>query len=176
MLELSRLANRTANELRLAAHLTGSLAHRAVVLHGRDLRGLGVVLDHVVVGPTGIWIIDETSDSGRVECRDRGSWTKADDRLYVGGRNRTGLVADMTSTIAAVRRALEPAGYGGSPVHGVICLAKATWPPLCRAFQLDGVWVTDAFSLVDLVLGSQSFSDEAIDAVSTALRVQMSPV
>jgi Nuclease-related domain len=165
----------TPGAQRLAEHLSDSLAGRAVVLNGRELHGMSTDLDHLIVGPTGIWAVDATTDSGNIECRDRGSWTKANDRLYVGGRNRTHLVSEMTTAIAAVRRLLEPAGYGGSPVHGAICFSSATWPPLCRSFQLDGVWVSDTAALVDLVLASHSFSDEAIDAVSEALRGRVTP-
>jgi hypothetical protein len=163
----------TMGEQRLATRLTESLADRAVVLHNRQFAVASRAIDHLIVGPTGIWVIEATSDSGRVECRDRGSWSKSDDCLFVGGRNRTHLLADVTATIAAVRRALEPAGYAGSPMHAAICFTSATWPPLCRAFQLDGVWVSEASTLVEQILGAQSFSDAAIETVGHELRQQL---
>ena len=155
---------------RLATGLNSSLARCAVVLHDRFVPGARIAVDHLVIGPNGIWLIDAKADRGRLESRDRDSWSRADDRLYVGGRNRTDLVMQMESTINAVRRALEPIGYGGSPVNGAICFPNATWPPLCPAFQLDGVWVTDPSTLTPLLLGPTSFSDVAIHVVGHHLR------
>lgn len=165
----------TPGERRLATHLNRTLAGDAAVLHDRLVPGALDPIDHVVIGPTGIWVVVARSCSGTVECRDRDSWTGADDRLYVGGRNRTNLIVEATKQIAAVRRALDPAGHGGAPVNGVVCFTNAGWPPLSKTFQLDGVWVTDVKSMTRLVLSAQSFSDAAIDTAGTALRNQLPP-
>ena len=160
----------TAGEQQLATRLNETLALTSVVLHHRSVPGSRISIDHLVVGPTGIWVISSKHDTGRVESRDRDSWSRAGDRLFIGGRNRTDVVTETESTIAAIRRSLEPIGYGGSPVNGAVCFPNATWPPMCPLFRLDGVWVGGDSELMPLLTGPPSFSDIAVDTVSHHLR------
>jgi hypothetical protein len=51
-------------------------------------------------------VVDTKHYKGRVEQRDVGGWFTTDLRLYVGGRDRTKLVAGMKPQVEAVQRAL----------------------------------------------------------------------
>ena len=70
-----------------ALHL--QLHQRAVVLDDRKVPGTKVHIDHIVVAPSGVWVIDAKESDGRVERRDIGGWFKVDERLYVAGKDRT---------------------------------------------------------------------------------------
>jgi hypothetical protein len=76
------------------------------VLHDRRIPGTKANIDHLVVSQAGVFVIDTKHYRGRVEQRDLGGWFKTDLRLYVGGRDRTTLIAGMRRQVEAVRRAL----------------------------------------------------------------------
>ena len=68
-------------------------ARRAEVLSDRAWPGRRSNLDHVVVAPSGVFVIDTKAYRGRVELIDRGSFCRASFRLHVEGWDRSDLVA-----------------------------------------------------------------------------------
>ena len=97
-------------------------------------------IDHLVVAPSGVWIVDTKHYQGRVERRDVGGWHHPDHRLYVAGRHRTRLVTGMTNQIAAVADALGAAA--GVAVCPVLCFTCGDWSLLAKPFDVGGVVVT----------------------------------
>ncbi len=71
----------------------------AVVLHDRRIPGTRANIDHIVVVPSGVWIIDAKRYKGLVASRDVGSLFRPDVRLYVGSRDRSSLVAGMARQV-----------------------------------------------------------------------------
>lgn len=59
------------------------------VLHDRRLPDSATNIDHLVVAPTGVWVIDAKRYSGRVEVVNRGGLFGSDLRLKVNRRDRT---------------------------------------------------------------------------------------
>ena len=133
-----------------ALHL--QLHERAVVLDDRKVPGTKVNIDHIVVAPSGVWVIDTRDCVGRVERRDIGGWFKVDERLYVAGKDRTSLVDEVDRKVVAVEAALAQEGLDLVPVHAALCFTNAEWGWFAKPFSLNGVWVTRAEKLVDLVL------------------------
>jgi hypothetical protein len=102
------------------AWATGALGEQAIgssldrlreegiaVLHDRRIPGSRANIDHLVISQAGVFVVDTKHYRGRVEQRDVGGWLTRDLRLYVGGRDRTKLVAGMRPQVEAVRRALS---------------------------------------------------------------------
>ena len=111
----------------------------AVALHDRSIPGSRGSIDHLVVAPSGVWVIDTKLYNGRVERGDVGTRRRPDVRLYVAGRDRTNLIGGMDRQVAAVARALD----GGDVAHhAVLCFSRAEWPVLARPFEINGVLVT----------------------------------
>lgn len=73
-------------EERVAQILEERLGDQAVLLHDRKVPGTRGNIDHIAIGPSGVWIIDAKRYKGRVEKRDKGGWFTSDLRLYIGGR------------------------------------------------------------------------------------------
>src|SRR5579883_2013949 len=63
-----------------------------VVLHDRRIPGSRANIDHVVVSRLGASVIDAKNYKGDVAKRDVGGWKRADERLFVGGRDCSRLV------------------------------------------------------------------------------------
>jgi hypothetical protein len=76
------------------------------VLHDRRIPGSKANIDHIVISQAGVFVIDTKHYKGRVEQRDVGGWFKTDIRLYVGGRDRSKLIAGMRPQLEAVRGAV----------------------------------------------------------------------
>jgi hypothetical protein len=136
----------------LSAHLQTRLNNRAVVLDDRRVPGVSTNIDHIVVAPSGVWVIDAKDDGGRVQRKDVGGWFKVDERLYVGGEDRHHLIDDLDRRVIAVEEMLASAGLGTVPVHAALCFLNSSWGWFAKPFALAGVWVAWPDKLADLVL------------------------
>jgi hypothetical protein len=74
---------------------------------------------------------------------DKGGWFSTDERLYVGGRDCTKLVAGMAKQVEAIKRALgEPVMQEFEvTVRAALCFVDAEWSLFAKPFALDGVWI-----------------------------------
>ena len=113
------------------------------VLHDRRIPRSRANLDHLVVAPNGIWVIDTKRYlDQRVEPRAVGRRKARELHLFVGNRDRSNLVVSMHRQVAQVRDALAGAPYDAVPVRGALCFIGATVGLLARPFEIDGVLVT----------------------------------
>lgn len=128
-------------ERRLATHLDQELTNGATVLHDRRVPKARGTIDHLVVAPTGVWVIDAKNSAGRVERRRTGSWRRPESRLYVENRDQTELVGKMDVQSDAVRAALEPIDFATLPVRRCLCFTSADWSSFSRPFSIDDVWI-----------------------------------
>jgi hypothetical protein len=93
-------------------------------------------------------VIDAKNYAGMVEHRDIGGWLRSDLRIYVGGRDRTKIAGGMGWQRDVVRTALDGAVV---PVHAAVCFIEAEWKLFARPFQHDGVWITWATKLAEMI-------------------------
>ena len=110
------------------------------VLHDRRIPGSRANIDHLVIAPHGVFVIDAKNYKGRVERRDRGGWFSTDYRLYVGGRDKTALIGGMRKQAEAVRAALG-VPPGEIPIIQTICFVAADWSLFARPIQFEAVQV-----------------------------------
>lgn len=110
------------------------------VLHDRRVPGSRANIDHLVVGPAGVFVIDakKYKEGSAVEARDLGGFLRSDVRLYVGGRDRTKLVEGVLGQIEVVRAALGPS-FDGVPIRGVLCFIGSMWGLPKRVRKVRGV-------------------------------------
>lgn len=87
------------------------------VLHSLSLAGTGGDIDHVVVGPTGVTVIDCKAWEGVVTLRG-GSFR-------LGGWSKQRELEGVHRQAERVRAALGRAGLSEVDVHGVLCLVNA---------------------------------------------------
>lgn len=110
------------------------------VLHDRRIPGSRANIDHIVVAPWGVFVIDAKNYKGRVEKRDRGGFFSTDYRLYVGGRDKTELVAGMAKQVDAVRAVLGDE-FASVKICKAICFVAADWSLFARPIEMDQVHV-----------------------------------
>ena len=144
-----------------------------MVLHDRKVPGTRGNIDHLVVAPSGVWVIDAKNYSGKVEQRDVGSRFSTDRRLYVDGRDRTKLVEGLSWQVEAVRAALGPSGFNEVPVHASLCFTNSEWGLFARPIQMNGVLIACASSLIEAVRQPGPLDAAAIELLALHLSSQL---
>jgi hypothetical protein len=110
------------------------------VLHDRRIRGTRANIDHIAIGPTGVWVIDAKRYVGKrpVPRVEGGIIRPRVQSLRIGGRDGSKLVQGVQSQVARVAATL---GETASAVTGVLCFLEADWPLIGGSFSVDGVHV-----------------------------------
>lgn len=88
------------------------------VLHDLRIRGSRANVDHVVVGPTGVFVVESKRMRGKLRVRG--------DEVFIGGRRR-GMVEQVRREVAAVETVLNAAGIG-APVKPILFIQEADPP------------------------------------------------
>ncbi|MBE1515700.1 nuclease-related domain-containing protein [Nesterenkonia halotolerans] len=95
-----------------------------LVLHDRKIPGSRANIDHILVVPSGVWVIDAKKYTGKVEIRRNGGFfTPLVEKLTVRGRDCTSLVEQSLRQVELVREVAPTV-----PVTGVLCFEGAEWP------------------------------------------------
>lgn len=156
-------------ERRLARRLNDELADVAVVFHDRKVPGTRGNIDHLVIGPTGVWIVDAKNYKGKVEQRDVGGLFRTDRQLFVGGRNQMKLVEGLGWQIEAVRTALSTIGFAEAPLHSALCFTDAEWGLFSKPIRLHDAHVLWPSALIERAKASGPFDGQTIDTVARHL-------
>jgi hypothetical protein len=156
-------------ERRLAQRLNEVMGERGVVLHDRRVPNARGNIDHLVVAPSGVWVIDAKRYTGTVQRRDIGGWFRTDERLFVNGRDRSKLVENLTWQAQAVHAALGNLDSDDLAVRPVLCFVDADWPWFAKPFTLSGVTVTWPGELCDRASATGPLSPEQVDGIARRL-------
>ena len=156
-------------ERRVAEALDGAVG--IAVLHDRLLPGSrNANIDHVVIGQSGVFVIDAKKYEGTLEVRDIGTFFRPNERLFVAGRNKTALVDGVRKQVEAVRSVLDT-DFGDVPVAGVLCFTGCVWTKM-RAKHLDDVTVLWPAVLAAHVAAPGPLGDR-VGPVATVLRREL---
>ena len=143
------------------------------IIHDRLAPGRGSAnIDHIVVAPSGVFVIDAKQYSGCLEVRDKGSMFRPDERLYVNGRDSTALLDGVRRQVADVRTVLGDE-WDHIPVHPALCFIGCEWTRL-KEKNLGGVVVVWPKALPKLVSADGPHRAQA-DAITTLLRRVLKP-
>jgi hypothetical protein len=145
-------------ERRTARHLEGLADAGFIVFHDRRVPGYGGNLDHVAIGPTGVWAIETKSWTGKVEIDGN--------QLMVRGHPRDKAVdqvfREATAVQIALGEALSPLGVTVTPV---LCLHRARMPFFAKAVQ--GVRIASGKQLVGILrTGDARLTPEQVQALA----------
>ena len=81
----------SVGEQRLARFFERELPKSVLALHDRRIPGSRANIDHFVVAPSGVWVID-AKHQGKVERRTSGPIWRRELSVFVGGRDRTKVI------------------------------------------------------------------------------------
>lgn len=158
--EVTSWARGATGERRLAKNLA-ELGNRTSVLHDRRVPKSRANLDHLVVGPDGVYVIDaKLYTDAAIDIRRAGSCAGGrsavvSDQLLVSGRDGTSLIEAMHWQSDAVRRALDTeSSFRDVPVIPVLCFIEGTfpkWVPRDGHVDIDGVRVRGLYAVTQMV-------------------------
>lgn len=159
-------------EKAVAASLEQGTKHGpAIVLHDRRMpRGYGNI-DHLVIAPTGVFVIDAKDIKGKVRVQNRLFGAA---KLMIAGRNRTKLIDGLDRQVSAVRRALAGNNHADVAVQGVLCFTKADLP-LLGTLKMRGHLLLHRRALVKRLNASGPLGSSAIDTLARTLAVAFPP-
>lgn len=124
-----------AGEERVGRMLDEARSPRVAVLHDRRIPGSRANIDHLVVTPGGVWVVDSKKYKGQVERRIFGGILRPrEERLFVGNRDKTSLVDGMRKQMDHVERAVSDV-----PVVGVLCFVDSEWGLFAKPFTIGDV-------------------------------------
>lgn len=143
------------------------------VLHDRRIPGTRANIDHIVTGPSGVWVIDaKRYKDKRPELRvDGGILRPRVESLRTGGRDRTKLVDGVRSQVELVTAALQQIEV---PVTGVLCFLEADWPLLGGSFTVSRIHVTWPKALIKRMLEQPGHAFD-VNAAHTQLATAFPP-
>jgi Nuclease-related domain len=118
----AELPNDSDAGTRLEHYLRGS---DALLLHQRRLPGKLRKINHIVVGPAGITVVDSRHYRCR-KARFEGG------QLCIGKRDRTNLVDRVLNQAAAIRELLGGTSYAGMRVEAALALGNVRGEPVVR--------------------------------------------
>ena len=157
-----------AGEERLAAGLAKIPALR--ILNDRRVPGTRGNIDHIVIAPAGVFVVDAKAHKGRIEIRDRGGLFRTDYRLTVGGRDCSSLADGMGWQVEAVLTVLGNHGVEPVPtVTPVLCFLEVEWPLFRAPDSFRGVRIESARSLARVLTSSSVLTVAQADELAALL-------
>ncbi len=147
----------------LAIHLDA--IEGVVSLHDRSIPGSRAVIDHMAVGPSGVYVIDTNAHRESVE--------RHVNRLIVDERDRTDLAIAMSHRVVAVSAALRDLRI---PISRALCFVGGEWPPTSLPFMLRGVWVGWPAQLYRLVSQPGLLQPSDIESAARLLDERLPPL
>jgi hypothetical protein len=133
-------ASGAKGEAALGARLDRHASESIGVLHDRRIPGTKANIDHIVVTPGGVFVVDAKRYVGkRPTLRVEGGILRPRiEKLIVGGSDRTKLVDGVLGQVERMRAALADETID---VSGVLCFIDGDWPLVGGAFSVRGVRV-----------------------------------
>lgn len=155
-----RLANflKGAKGEEWVAHELAFLSADYAVFNGLRLGGGKQNFDHIIVGPSGVFVVETKNWKGAVEFRDG--------KLYAGGREPSRPpLKQVKAATAELVHFLSDLGLGEVPVHSVLCFISTELPE--ELMNVNGVVVCSGTRLGDVL--QETFDDP----ISAPLREQV---
>ncbi|MDX2026778.1 nuclease-related domain-containing protein [Microcella sp.] len=154
-----------AGEAVVGARLDGLASQSIRVMHDRRIPRSKANIDHIVVTPGGVWVIDTKRYVGKApEKRVEGGIIRPRvDLLIVKGRDKTALVEGVRKQVGHVRDVV-----GEVPVFGVLCFVDADWGLFADAFTVNGVRVVWPKKLASMI---STVPDAGVDVAAVAERI-----
>jgi len=160
----------------LADYIAKKVGNSVIALHDRIIPGRKSNIDHLWVASTGIWVVDAKAYAGDVVQREVGPIWRRENKLYIGGKNRTKLGASVMRQVEAVAAARDiDESLRGTDIYAALCLIDSEWALLAAPFQIGRVWVMSPHALRKRLKKSGSLSRETMERIARRLDLSLPP-
>jgi hypothetical protein len=165
-----RWAHGAGGEEMVAAALDARCRPEVAVLHDRRTPGARANIDHIAVGPSGVWVVDTKRYKGKIQVA-KPLFGPA--KLKIAGRDQTKLVAGLIRQVELVAPAV-----GGVltdvPVRGAFCFVEGDLP-LLGTPSVDGILLLHRRSLAKRLNADGPLTVEDSATVIAALAERFPP-
>lgn len=166
-------ATGAVGEERLGRRLDAAAGPLVRVLHDRRIPRSRANLDHLVVCPTGVFVVDAKRYQGRPQrVVEGGLFTPRTEKLLVDSRDCTKLVDAGLRQASLVREALADAAV---EVRSVLCFVEADWPLLGGDFVIRDVSVTWPRKLASTIAQPGPLTGAQVAAIHERLATAFPP-
>jgi hypothetical protein len=124
-------ARGAGGEEHVATFLAKYLKADVVALHDRAIPGSRANIDHIVVAPSGVWVIDSKRCKGKVAVVKP---LFAPTKLTINGRDKSKLIDGLVKQVELVK-ALMAEVAPGVPVRGALCFVDSDMTARKLTFQ-----------------------------------------
>lgn len=162
-------------EEKFGAALDAMTSHGLFVLHDRRRPRTAANIDHLVIAPSGVWVVDAKRYAGLVTKVDKGGWFRSDIRLLVGGRDRTKLVEGVQKQVTDVRQILAGTSIPVAAVHGALCFVDAEFRLFAKPFEVGGVLVSWGKALRERMVAAGPLDADQCAAIHRHLAANLPP-
>ena len=162
-------------ERAVGARLTAATSMGVMAVHDRRIPGSRANIDHIAIGPSGVFVIDAKVVKGRVTLRSTGPiWNRGPAKVYVGGRDKTSAIDGMTRQVEAVRGVLRSSGLAESvSVRPVVALVGAEWGWFARPLEVRGVVICWPKEVARIASRPGPLGPETVRSIATAFATQL---
>lgn len=155
-----------AGERAVGKMLDGLRVHGVVAIHDRRVPGRRTNIDHIVVAPTGVFVVDTKNVAGKVAASRSG--------VRVAGRRQDKMLDGVTGQVAVVQGALDEARVAPLKVRGVLCFAKA-YLPWIRPHPRGIALLYPRGLRRALTKGEAVLARDQVNALATLLAIKLPP-
>jgi hypothetical protein len=140
---------------------------------GRRGRSMASPIDHLVVTPSGVWVVDAKTHYGPLEVRRSGGiLTPLVEQLFINNRERTGLVEALAQQVSTVETMLA-AQYPELPVRGVLCFLGTGLPWVEE--RIAGIPLVDFVGLRKVLTQPGDLDEQTGNDVAAVLADRVAP-
>jgi hypothetical protein len=159
----------------VAARLAKVASQGVVTIHDRRIPGSRANIDHIAVGPSGVFVIDTKMVKGRVAVKTTGPiFNRGPVRLLIQGRDRSSYIEGMERQIAAVEKACRSLGWASSVnVQPLVVLVGAEVGFFARPWRIRGVWVGWPREMARVVSKSGTLTKAHVQQLAQSLASQL---
>ena len=168
-------ASGAKGERAVAARLARVSNKGVISLHDRKIPGSRANIDHIAVGPSGIFVIDSKVVSGKISARTTGPiFNRGPMKLIVGGRDKSHDVQGMARQVVAVRVALNGLPWATElPITPMLTLVGADVGLFSSPRTVQGVWVGWPKVMARIVSRPGPLSPEVVDQVARTIAAKL---
>jgi hypothetical protein len=161
--------------------------YQVIVLHDRRIPKRASNIDHIAVGPSGVFVIDTKRYQGaRVKKSYLGPiWNPGPAQLIVRGRNCTNLVSKAFSQGEAVASALSAHALSGSTdavagrndvkISRMLVFVESDWGIFTPPFEIDGVWIGTPKQMAKVVARPGPLDPDTIQSIARHIAASLKP-
>lgn len=165
-------------EYRMDRLLHELLNDSVVVLTDRRVPGTQANIDHIVIAPSGVWIIDSKNWSGTIRYKSASSMS-ANMRLFVDGEDRTSKVEAIYGLVIPIAQVIADKSV---TIHPAVAFIDGEWslaaiPRLLRnrPYQHGGVWITPPRMLIKKINQPGPLDAQTVIRISKMLDEALKP-